>query len=188
MFALNCLPSANTVSLLDCKAVKVLTVTHGAGHSVTSSAAETLQLVSQLVPSQPAKGAASSSSASSSSSSSCSSSSALPPLVSLEYLSALKAKGNEQFASKKFSESVATYTAAVDVFKALSKKDASAGRAAAADTAKIYCNRAAALAKLGKMEGALADCGSALQLDPSYEKARRRKEDIQSRIAAAAGR
>ena len=51
----------------------------------------------------------------------------------------------------------------------------------------MACNRAAAAAKLGKHEQALADAELALELDPNYAKAFVRRAQVSSFVLCPAG-
>lgn len=104
--------------------------------------------------------------AAASSSSSCLSMALLPSrsevqqmLEDLKQLLDLKSAGNTAVTGKKYEQAVEHYT------KALALQP-SAGYAAL-----LHSNRAAALQSLDRLAEALADCGRAIALDPSYGKA-----------------
>lgn len=75
-------------------------------------------------------------------------------------LKKMKEDGNDAFKSNKLKEAIDLYTQALGI-DPLNKKT----------NAKLYSNRALVLAKLGKNIEAVADCTSALKLDPKYLKA-----------------
>lgn len=68
----------------------------------------------------------------------------------------LKTEGNEQMKVENFSAAVEFYSQAI----ALNSQNA-----------VYYCNRAAALSKLGNYAGAVQDCEQAIRIDPKYSKA-----------------
>ncbi|KAI9285944.1 hypothetical protein BC943DRAFT_276927 [Umbelopsis sp. AD052] len=76
-----------------------------------------------------------------------------------EAASALKAKGNSFFSSKKYQDAIDFYTQAI-----LFKPDPI-----------FYSNRAACYANLGKSDEVIADCNEALKLDSTYIKALNRR-------------
>uniref|UniRef100_A0A3B3ZAY4 Small glutamine-rich tetratricopeptide repeat-containing protein alpha n=1 Tax=Periophthalmus magnuspinnatus TaxID=409849 RepID=A0A3B3ZAY4_9GOBI len=69
---------------------------------------------------------------------------------------ALKSEGNEQMKVENYSAAVEFYSQAI----ALNPQNA-----------VYYCNRAAALSKLGNYAGAVQDCEQAINIDPKYSKA-----------------
>ncbi|XP_031343855.1 dnaJ homolog subfamily C member 7 [Photinus pyralis] len=71
-----------------------------------------------------------------------------------------KEEGNEAYKSCKFQEAINLYTEALSI-DPLNKKT----------NAKLYFNRATVLARLVKLQDAVKDCTSALQLDETYLKA-----------------
>lgn len=68
----------------------------------------------------------------------------------------LKTEGNEQMKVENFSAAVEFYSQAI---------------ALNSHNAVYYCNRAAALSKLGNYAGAVQDCEQAINIDPQYSKA-----------------
>lgn len=68
----------------------------------------------------------------------------------------LKTEGNEQMKVENFSAAVEFYSQAI---------------ALNSHNAVYYCNRAAALSKLGNYAGAVQDCEQAINIDPKYSKA-----------------
>uniref|UniRef100_A0A8C6TYT1 Small glutamine-rich tetratricopeptide repeat (TPR)-containing, alpha n=1 Tax=Neogobius melanostomus TaxID=47308 RepID=A0A8C6TYT1_9GOBI len=68
----------------------------------------------------------------------------------------LKTEGNEQMKVENYSAAVEFYSQAI----ALNSQNA-----------VYYCNRAAALSKLGNYAGAVQDCEQAINIDPKYSKA-----------------
>lgn len=68
----------------------------------------------------------------------------------------LKTEGNEQMKVENFAAAVEFYSQAI---------------ALNSHNAVYYCNRAAALSKLGNYAGAVQDCEQAINIDPQYSKA-----------------
>ncbi|XP_028672046.1 small glutamine-rich tetratricopeptide repeat-containing protein alpha [Erpetoichthys calabaricus] len=68
----------------------------------------------------------------------------------------LKTEGNEQMKAENFSGAVDFYSRALELNP---------------NNAVYYCNRAAALSKLGNYAGAVQDCEQAISIDPNYSKA-----------------
>lgn len=68
----------------------------------------------------------------------------------------LKTEGNEQMKVENFSAAVEFYSQAITLNS---------------HNAVYYCNRAAALSKLGNYAGAVQDCEQAINIDPKYSKA-----------------
>ncbi|XP_078412173.1 small glutamine-rich tetratricopeptide repeat-containing protein alpha-like isoform X2 [Cetorhinus maximus] len=68
----------------------------------------------------------------------------------------LKTDGNEQMKEENYQCAVDYYTKAIELNPS---------------NAVYYCNRAAALSKLGNYTGAVQDCEKAIAFDPSYSKA-----------------
>ncbi|XP_061834323.2 small glutamine-rich tetratricopeptide repeat-containing protein alpha [Nerophis lumbriciformis] len=68
----------------------------------------------------------------------------------------LKTDGNDQMKVENFAAAVEFYSKAI---------------AANPQNAVYYCNRAAALSKLGNYAGAVQDCEQAISIDPNYSKA-----------------
>lgn len=79
-----------------------------------------------------------------------------------------RSQGNEQFKAAKFSEACAAYGNGLDhdPYNSL-----------------LLCNRAACLSKLGQFEKAVEDCTAALNLRPSYAKARLRRADCNAKVS-----
>lgn len=75
--------------------------------------------------------------------------------------------GNLLFNASKFEEACVVYTEGLekDPYNAL-----------------LLCNRAASRFKLGLFEKAVEDCTLALNLQPSYRKARRRRADSNAKV------
>lgn len=68
---------------------------------------------------------------------------------------ALKAEGNKKYVAKQYSEAINLYTQAITAFP----------------RPEFYGNRAACYIAMSKYKDALADCHSALELDPDFRKA-----------------
>ncbi|XP_029943118.1 small glutamine-rich tetratricopeptide repeat-containing protein alpha [Salarias fasciatus] len=68
----------------------------------------------------------------------------------------LKSDGNDQMKVENFSAAVSFYSQAIAINP---------------HNAVYYCNRAAALSKLGNYSGAVQDCEQAINIDPQYSKA-----------------
>lgn len=77
---------------------------------------------------------------------------------------ALKDQANTQFENRNFVEAIKLYTKAITVDKTLPV---------------LYANRAAAYSMTGSLLASIADCDSAILLDPKYSKAYRRKAKAQ---------
>ncbi|KAI9698892.1 MAG: hypothetical protein M1820_007313 [Bogoriella megaspora] len=80
----------------------------------------------------------------------------------VQKLDKMKEEGNTQFKSGKFQDAVDTYSQALEVDPTNKGTNS-----------KILQNRAMCLSKLKKYKEAIADCTRALELDPSYTKARK---------------
>ncbi|KAF5458135.1 hypothetical protein F2P56_022192 [Juglans regia] len=82
-------------------------------------------------------------------------------------VAAARAKGNELFKASRFPEARAAYEEGLehDPYNSV-----------------LLCNRAACLSKLGQFERALEDCTAALNLRPSYSKARLRRADCNAKV------
>ena len=80
---------------------------------------------------------------------------------------AARAKGNDLFKASKFSEACIAYGEGLDhdPFNSV-----------------LLCNRAACRAKLGQLEKAVEDCTMALNVRPSYSKARLRRADCNTKV------
>ncbi|KAG7983155.1 hypothetical protein I3843_04G090600 [Carya illinoinensis] len=82
-------------------------------------------------------------------------------------VAAARAKGNELFKASMFSEASAAYEEGLDHDPYNSV---------------LLCNRAACLSKLGQFERAVGDCTAALNVRPSYSKARLRRADCNAKL------
>ncbi|XP_018319119.1 tetratricopeptide repeat protein 1 [Agrilus planipennis] len=80
----------------------------------------------------------------------------------------LKEKGNQQFKSEFFIESVETYTKALQICPLNFKYDRSI----------FYCNRAASKIKLNKVKSAIGDCSKAIELNSDYVRAYMRRAKL----------
>ncbi|TKY47649.1 Inactive TPR repeat-containing thioredoxin TTL3 [Spatholobus suberectus] len=82
-------------------------------------------------------------------------------------VTAARAKGNELFKASKFSEACTAYGEGLehDPYNSV-----------------LLCNRAACRSKLGQFEKAMDDCTAALNLRPSYSKARMRRADCNAKL------
>jgi DnaJ family protein C protein 7 len=80
----------------------------------------------------------------------------------VQKLERMKQEGNTSFKSGRYQEAVDTYTGALEVDP--SNKNTNS---------KILQNRALCNSRLKKWKAAIADCDKALELDPSYTKARK---------------
>ncbi|XP_039118428.1 LOW QUALITY PROTEIN: TPR repeat-containing thioredoxin TTL4-like [Dioscorea cayenensis subsp. rotundata] len=78
-----------------------------------------------------------------------------------------RSKGNDLFKASKFGEACIAYGEGLD-------HDA--------HNAILLCNRAACRSKLGQWEKAIEDCNAALNMRPSYTKARLRRADCNSKL------
>ncbi|KAF2824832.1 TPR-like protein [Ophiobolus disseminans] len=80
----------------------------------------------------------------------------------VQKLERMKSDGNASFKAGRYQEAVDTYTQALEVDP--SNKNTNS---------KIWQNRALCNSRLKKWKAAIEDCGKALELDPSYTKARK---------------
>ena len=82
-------------------------------------------------------------------------------------VNAARAKGNELFKASRFSEACIAYGEGLehDPYNSI-----------------LLCNRAACRSKLGQFERAVEDCTTALNLRPSYTKARFRRADCNAKV------
>ncbi|XP_078054802.1 small glutamine-rich tetratricopeptide repeat-containing protein alpha-like isoform X2 [Mustelus asterias] len=79
-----------------------------------------------------------------------------PTVEDISKAEQLKTEGNEQMKVENYQCAVDYYTKAIELNPS---------------NAVYYCNRAAALSKLGNYTGAVQDCEKAIAFDPSYSKA-----------------
>jgi len=82
-------------------------------------------------------------------------------------VTAARGRGNELFKASKFSEACVAYGEGLehDGYNSV-----------------LLCNRAACRSKLGQLEKAVEDCTAALNLRPSYTKARMRRADCNAKV------
>ncbi|KAI4325933.1 hypothetical protein MLD38_031294 [Melastoma candidum] len=82
-------------------------------------------------------------------------------------VAAARSRGNEHFKAQRFLEAAKAYGEGLEFepFNSI-----------------LLCNRAACLAKLGQFEHAVADCTGALNVRPSYSKARLRRADCSAKL------
>lgn len=89
-------------------------------------------------------------------------------VIKADFVAAARIKGNKLFNASTFSEASVAYTAALEEVPYNSI---------------LLCNRAACRSKLGRFEKAVEDCSMALNVRPSYSKARLRRADCNSKVA-----
>jgi len=75
-------------------------------------------------------------------------------------LESTKEEGNKAFRSGKYEEALELYSKALEIDPCNKSTNS-----------KLYCNRATVNSKLQKLEDAIKDCNSAIELDASYLKA-----------------
>lgn len=82
-------------------------------------------------------------------------------------VAAARSKGNELFRASRFSEACVAYGEGLerDPYNSV-----------------LLCNRAACRSKLGQLEKAIEDCTAALNVRPSYSKARLRRADCNAKV------
>lgn len=83
-------------------------------------------------------------------------------------ISSARSKGNELFKAGRFSEACIAYGEGLEHDP---------------HNSVLLCNRAACRCKLGQLEKAIDDCTVALNVRPSYSKARLRRADCNSKVA-----
>ncbi|GAA6058375.1 hypothetical protein JCM3770_005282 [Rhodotorula araucariae] len=79
---------------------------------------------------------------------------------------ALKARGNKLYSAKQYTDAIAYYTKAIEC----------------EEQAVFYSNRAACYTNLNELDHVVADCTSALRLDPSYIKALNRRATAREQL------
>jgi len=85
--------------------------------------------------------------------------------VDLPRAQALRLEGNELFKAGKMHDAREVYSEAIHLMPVAEK----------AETAVLYCNRAACMQKLGRWDDTIADCKRAIELRPDYVKAYMRR-------------
>ena len=94
------------------------------------------------------------------------------PKDALELAAKLKKRGNKLYTERKTEEAERLYTQAIEI----------TGDNATADTAALFCNRAACYLFQKQHDKVVADCDSALKLKPNYGKAHSRRAQAYERL------
>jgi DnaJ family protein C protein 7 len=92
-------------------------------------------------------------------------------LKQIRHLERTKTKGNDAFKEGRYEEAYELYTEALAIDPVNDSVNS-----------KLYSNRATTLFKLAKYNEALADCNTALDLDPSYIKVYKRKAEVLTKL------
>lgn len=88
-------------------------------------------------------------------------------MMSARAVAAARSRGNELFKASRFMEACSAYAGGLehDAYNSV-----------------LLCNRAACWSKLGQLEKAIEDCTAALNVRPSYSKARLRRADCHAKV------